>query len=130
MQPGNPGDPGNLGAFGQQVPPQGLEGLQNLQAALVQAQQLQQQLMEAQKQITESEVTGQAGGGLVEVTINGQGKVQSVRIDPSLVDPGDVETLQDLVVAAFTSAAENLQARAKEILGPLAAAARPPQQGQ
>jgi len=131
MQPGNPGDPGNLGAFGQQVPPQGgqaLQGLQGLQAALAQAQQLQQQLLEAQKQIAEAEVQGSAGGGLVQVTLNGHGKAVAVSIDPSVVDPSDVETLQDLILGAFTDALENMQEMAKTILGPLAAAARPPQQ--
>ena len=65
---------------------------------------------------------GQAGGGLVEVTLNGQGKVVAVRIDPSVVDPNDVETLQDLVIGALDDAAENMRDTVKTILGPLATA--------
>ena len=107
MQPGiPPGNPGNIGPFGQPVPPPGLQGLQDLQAALVAAQQMQQQLVEAQKQIAATQVQGQAGGGLVEATLNGQGQVVSIRIDPQVVDPGDVETLQDLLVVALGDAAE------------------------
>ncbi|MGI9125731.1 MAG: YbaB/EbfC family nucleoid-associated protein, partial [Mycobacterium sp.] len=67
-----PGDPGQLGTFGQAVPPQ---GVQDLQAALAKAAQMQQALMEAQRQIAETEATGQAGGGLVKVTLNGSGQV-------------------------------------------------------
>ena len=124
-----PGDPGDLGAFGLQVPPQqqlspeAVQGLQQLQAALVQAHQMQHQLMEAQQQIAATQVTGQAGGGLVEVTLNGSGEIVGIRIDPQVVNPDDVETLQDLVVGALTNAAENMRETVKEILGPLAAAA-------
>ncbi len=132
-----PGDPGDLGAFGLQVPPpqqqlspEAVQGLQQLQAALMQAHQMQHQLMEAQQRIVATQVTGQAGGGLVEVTLNGSGEVLAVRIDPQVADPNDVETLQDLVVGAFTNAAETMRETAKEILGPLAAAAGQQQPGQ
>ena len=71
-----PGDPGDLGAFGLQVPPQqpqlppeAVEGLQQLQAALVQAHQMQHALMDAQQQIATTQVEGQAGGGLVRVAL-------------------------------------------------------------
>lgn len=128
-----PGDPGDLGAFGVQVPqqqisPEAVQGLQQLQAALVQAHQMQHKLMEAQQQIAATQVSGQAGGGLVEVTLNGSGEILAIRIDPQVVDPNDVETLQDLVVGAMTNAAENMRATVKEILGPLAAAAEQQQQ--
>ena len=126
MQPSiNSGDPADLSAF--RRPAQ--QGLPELQAALAQAQQMQQQLLAAQKQIAETEVRGQAGNGLVEVSLNGHGQVTAVRIDPSVVDPADVETLQDLVVGALADAAENMKETVKTILGPLAAATRPPQPG-
>jgi DNA-binding YbaB/EbfC family protein len=83
---------------------------------------MQQHLVVAQQQIAQTQVQGQAGGGLVEVTLNGQGKVVAVRIDPSVVDPNDVETLQDLVIGALDDAAENMRDTVKTILGPLAAA--------
>ena len=124
-----PGDPGDLGAFGLQVPrqqvsPEAAQGLQQLQAALVQAHMMQHKLMEAQQQIAVTEVTGQAGGGLVQVTLNGNGEVLGIHIDPQVVNPDDVETLQDLVVGALTDAAANMRETVKEILGPLAAAAQ------
>ena len=90
------------------------------QAALAQAQQVQQQLQEAQKKIAGSEVTGQAGGGLVTVTLSGGGKVTAVGIDRSVVDPDDVETLQDLVVGAFEDATREMVDLVKLHLGPLA----------
>ena len=124
MQPGiQPGDPGHLGAFGQQVPPQ---GIQDLQTALAKAAQMQQALIEAQKQIAETQVSGQAGGGLVEVTLNGNGQVIAVRIAPQVVDPNDVETLQDLVVGALQDAAQTMRETVKTILGPVAAASGRP----
>ncbi len=127
-----PGDPGDLGAFGlqvpqQQVPPEAVQGLQQLQAALVQAHQMQHKLMEAQQQIAATQVEGESGGGLVKVTLNGEGQVIAVRIDPQVVDPNDVETLEDLVVAALTNAADNMRETVKTILGPLAAASGQPQ---
>lgn len=121
-----PGDPGNLTAFGAQVPPQmpaeAVEGLQQLQAALVQAHMMQHQLMEAQQRIAETEVRGEAGGGLVEVYLNGSGELLALRIDPQVVDPNDVETLQDLIIAAITNAGDNMRETVKDILGPLAEA--------
>ncbi len=130
-----PGDPGDLGAFGlqvpqQQVPPEAAQAVQQLQAALVQAHMMQHKLMEAQQQIAVTEVTGQAGGGLVQVTLNGNGQVLGIHIDPQVVNPDDVETLQDLIVGALTNAAENMRETVKEILGPLAAAAQQQQPGQ
>lgn len=123
MQPGNPGDPE---AFRRQADQLRQQAIPDLQAALAQAQQMQQQLLEAQKRIAETEVQGQAGGGLVEVTLDGNGRVKSVRIDPKVVDPDDVETLQDLIVGALTDAGENMRETVKTILGPLAAAAGRP----
>jgi DNA-binding YbaB/EbfC family protein len=130
-----PGDPGDLGAFGLQVPqqqvtPQAAQVVQQLQAAMAQAHMMQHKLMEAQQQIAATEVSGQAGGGLVQVTLNGTGEVLGIRIDPQVVNPDDVETLQDLVVGALTDAAETMRATVKEILGPLAAAAQQQQPGQ
>lgn len=125
-----PGDPGSLGAFGQQVPqqvpPEAVQGLQQLQAALVQAHQMQHALQHAQEQIAQTEVTGSAGGGLVQVCLNGTGEVGWVWIDPQVVNPHDVETLQDLIVAALHNAAENMRDTVKQILGPLAAASGRP----
>lgn len=87
---------------------------------LAQAQQMQQKLMDAQQQLANSEVHGQAGGGLVRVTVKGNGQVVAVRIDPKVVDPQDVETLQDLLVGALADASGQVSKLAQQRLGPLA----------
>ncbi|RWR26386.1 YbaB/EbfC family nucleoid-associated protein, partial [Mycobacterium tuberculosis] len=87
---------------------------------LAQAQQVQQQLMEAQEALANAEVHGQAGGGLVQVTVKGSGEVVSVQIDPKVVDPDDVETLQDLIVGALSDASKQVTIMAQSRLGPLA----------
>ena len=91
-----------------------------MSALVAQAQQMQQQLMEAQEQLAAAEVQGQAGGGLVKVSMKGSGEVVAVSIDPKVVDPDDVETLQDLIVGAVADAAKQVTAMAQSRLGPLA----------
>ncbi len=91
-----------------------------MSALLAQAQQMQQKLMEAQQQLANAEVHGQAGGGLVKVTVKGSGEVVAVQIDPKVVDPGDVETLQDLIVGAMGDASKQVTRMAQERLGALA----------
>jgi len=95
-------------------------GQPDMSALLAQAQEVQQKLMEAQEQLANSEVHGQAGGGLVQVTMKGSGEVVAVAIDPKVVDPDDVETLQDLIVGAHADAARQVTLLAQERLGPLA----------
>ena len=96
-----------------------------MSALLAQAQQVQQQLMEAQEALANSEVHGQAGGGLVQVTMKGSGEVVGIRIDPKVVNPDDVETLQDLVVGALADSARQFTILAQTHLGPLAGQAAP-----
>src|SRR3954447_10077994 len=91
----------------------------NMQQLMKQAQQMQQQLMAAQDQLAEAEVDGSAGGGLVRATMTGAGELTAVSIDPKVVDPNDVETLQDLVVAAVRDAAGNAADLAQQKMGPL-----------
>lgn len=80
---------------------------------------MQQQLMAAQQELSVTTVEGQAGGGLVKVTGTGDGQVQSVTIDPKVVDPEDVETLQDLVLGALSDLTNNTAALAQQKMGPL-----------
>ena len=87
---------------------------------LKQAQQMQQQLVAAQEELAQREVTGSAGGGLVTATMTGSGDVTAITIAPSAVDPDDLETLQDLVVAAVRDAKREADARAASAMGPLA----------
>ncbi|QLL07221.1 YbaB/EbfC family nucleoid-associated protein [Mycobacterium vicinigordonae] len=93
---------------------------------LAQAQQMQQKLLEAQQQLANSEVHGQAGGGLVQVVVKGSGEVIGVKIDPKVVDPNDIETLQDLIVGAMGDASKQVTRMAQERLGALAGGMRPP----
>jgi DNA-binding YbaB/EbfC family protein len=84
--------------------------------------QLQQTLAKAQAELAETEVTGTAGGGLVTVTMTASGEFRAVKIDPKAVDPEDVETLEDLVLAAVHNAAEAGRAMTEEKMGPLTGA--------
>jgi len=94
-------------------------GQPNLQQLMKQAQKMQQQLATAQAELAEAEVTGTAGGGLITVTMTASGDFRSVKIDPTAVDPDDVETLEDLVLAAIHNATEAARAMTEEKMGPL-----------
>ncbi len=74
-------------------------------------QQVQGRLTQMQTELAQQTVSGSAGGGMVTVTADGRGQVQSIKIDPSVVGDGDVEMLEDLVVAAITDA----QRKAEEV---------------
>lgn len=76
------------------------------QGQMRQLEQLQSQLLAAQEALGEETVTATVGGGAVSVTMTGHQEVRSVVIDPQVVDPEDVEMLQDLIVAAFNEALE------------------------
>lgn len=91
-----------------------------MQALMQQAAQMQAQLMAAQQELAEAEVVGSAGGGLVEVTMSGSGEITAVRIEPKAVDPEDLESLQDLVVAAVRDASRQVAELTSTTMGPLA----------
>src|SRR3954454_15257835 len=91
----------------------------NMQQLMKQAQEMQQQLMSAQEELADLEVEGHAGGGLVRATMSGSGELRSIVIDPQAVDPADIETLQDLVVAAVRDAARSASELTQEKMGPL-----------
>jgi DNA-binding YbaB/EbfC family protein len=92
----------------------------NIQKMMQEAQKLQSQLQEkmaaAQEQLAEEHVEGSAGGGLVTVALNGHKELISVSIKPEAVDPEDVETLEDLVFAAFQGALSAAEARSAEVM--------------
>lgn len=88
---------------------------------LQQAQQMQQQMEEAQRALGEQKVTGTAGGGLVTATVTGLGELVDLKISPEAVDPQDTETLADLVIAAVQAANEQAERLQKDKLGPLGA---------
>lgn len=87
---------------------------------LAQAQAMQQQLMQAQQELADTEVEGTAGGGLVTATTNGSGELLRLEIKPEACDPDDTESLADLVVAAVRDAGSKTQALAAAKLGPVA----------
>jgi|EndMetStandDraft_6_1072998.scaffolds.fasta_scaffold73997_1 DNA-binding YbaB/EbfC family protein len=120
-----PGEIPNLEGFRERAEEMRDQLMPGLQAALAQAQEMQQKLMEAQAALAAAEVHGQAGGGLVQVTMKGSGEVSGVQIDPKVVDPSDVETLQDLIVGAIADAARQFAILAQTHLGPLAGQAAP-----
>lgn len=95
-------------------------GQPDMAMIMQQAQRMQEQLIAAQAELASAEVTGQAGNGLVQVTMTAAGDVRTVRIDPKVVDPEDVDTLQDLVVGALHDAARAAQQLQAEKMGPLA----------
>jgi nucleoid-associated protein EbfC len=86
----------------------------NIQQMMKQAQQMQERL---QKQMADLRVEGNAGGGMVIVTINGAKQVQSIRIDPEVVSKDDVEMLQDLILAAINDAQRKADDELKRNLG-------------
>ncbi|WP_116247481.1 YbaB/EbfC family nucleoid-associated protein [Nocardiopsis sp. FIRDI 009] len=95
----------------------------DMQALLQQAQQMQQQLVEAQQALDEAEVEGTSGGGLVKVKLNGRGQVEDITVAPEAVDPGDAaetaQTVADLVLAAIRDAESQVERLQQEKMGPL-----------
>ena len=94
-------------------------GQPNLQQLMKQAQKMQRDLAVAQEELAATVVTGQAAGGLVTVTMTGGKQLESVTLDPTVVDPADVETLQDLLVVAFRDAARAADDLAAQMVGPM-----------
>jgi DNA-binding YbaB/EbfC family protein len=82
-----------------------------------QIQRLQEQMLQTQEALGEETVSVSAGGGVIEVVMSGHQRVESITIDPEVVDPEDVEMLQDLIIAAVNEAIERSQAMAAERLG-------------
>ena len=91
----------------------------NMQQLMKQAQKMQQQMIAAQEELASAQVQGTAGGGLVTATVTGAGEVVSLKISPEAVDPDDVESLEDLVVAALHDAARAAQELSAQRMGPL-----------
>jgi DNA-binding YbaB/EbfC family protein len=91
-----------------------------MMALLQQAQQVQQQLADAQQRLAETTVTGSAGGGLVTATVTGTGELTGLTISPEAVDPDDTETLADLVLAAVRDATHSAEELQQQAMGPLA----------
>jgi DNA-binding YbaB/EbfC family protein len=78
--------------------------MKNIGQLMKQAQAMQSRMAEMQAELERIEMAGQAGGGMVRITLNGKGEMRAVKIDPKLLDPAEVEVLEDLILAAAKDA--------------------------
>ena len=88
-----------------------------MQKLLKQAQQMQKKFQAAQEDLKNKEFTGQAGGGMVSVTVDGAGTVKSIDINPEILDPEDVELVEDMVLSAIQAASEKADENQSEAFG-------------
>jgi len=102
---------GNFRNFG------GFGGGGNMQSLMKQAQMMQQQMQKKQEELENSEVEASAGGGMVEVKMTGKKKLVSIKIKKEVVDPDDVEMLEDLVTAAVSEALNKADQLESETMG-------------
>jgi DNA-binding YbaB/EbfC family protein len=91
-------------------------GMGNL---MKQAQQMQQKMMKLQEEIAQKTLDASVGGGMVTVTVNGKSEVLRIKIEPQVVDPNDVEMLEDLIVAGVNEALRKAQEMMAEEMGKL-----------
>ncbi|AQS89796.1 MULTISPECIES: YbaB/EbfC family nucleoid-associated protein [Gluconobacter] len=90
--------------------------MKNLAGLMKQASQMQAKMEAAQSNLASLVVDGSAGAGLVTVKLTGKGEMRDLKIDPQLADPTDIETLQDLIVAAYTDAKAKAEAASSEAM--------------
>ena len=95
------------------------KGFGNMGNMMKQAQKLQKQMLEMQEELAKKTVEGSSGGGMVKVIANGQQDILEVKIDPEVVDPGDIELLEDLIVAAIANARDNAKSMMEAEMGKL-----------
>jgi len=95
--------------------------MKNLGQLMKQAQEMQEKMGSFQESLAELNVSGSAGGGMVMVSLNGKGEMRSLKLDPNLIDPSEMEILEDLVVAAHNDAKMKLeqliQEKTSEMMG-------------
>jgi hypothetical protein len=96
--------------------PGGKKGMQDL---IKQAKKMQQDLAKAQEELANKIVEGSAGGGMVKVEMNGKNQIVSLKIDKEVVDPEDVEMLEDLIIAAINEAQEKITQTSQDELSKL-----------
>ncbi|MBF0887753.1 MULTISPECIES: YbaB/EbfC family nucleoid-associated protein [Gluconobacter] len=90
--------------------------MKNLAGLMKQASQMQAKMEAAKSNLASLVVDGSAGAGLVTVKLTGKGEMRDLKIDPQLADPTDIETLQDLIVAAYTDAKAKAEAASSEAM--------------
>jgi DNA-binding YbaB/EbfC family protein len=84
---------------------------------LQQAQEMQGRFQKIQEELQQMTVTGSAGGGMVVADVTGTGQLKKIKLDPSVVNPADIEMLEDLVTVAISDAQQKAQAAAQEQMG-------------
>ena len=94
-------------------------GGKNMQQLMKQAQKMQQEMMKSQEELENKTFQASAGGGMVKVEMNGKHEVISLKIDPQVVDPEDVEMLEDLILAAIQEVSTAVSEASNESMGKL-----------
>lgn len=92
-------------------------GPQNMQGLMRQAQKMQEDMAQAKDELAAKEYEIKAGGGMVTLTITGEKEIKNLEIAPEVVDPDDIETLADILTAAFNEAIKRVDADAEEVMG-------------
>ncbi len=93
--------------------------MNNMNQLMKQAQKMQAKVMQAQKELAETEFSGQAAGDMVVITLNGAMDLQGVKLKPELLEDIEIDELEDMLVAAFRDAQEAVRKASDEKLGPL-----------
>ena len=88
--------------------------MKNLGQLMKQAQEMQAKMAEMQEKLEYIEVDGNAGGGMVAITLNGKGEIRRIKIDPALAKPDEMEILEDLIAAAHGDAKTKLEVKVQE----------------
>ena len=88
--------------------------MKNIGQLMKQAQAMQEKMAEMQSQLEAVEMTGAAGGGMVQLTLNGKSDMKRIKLDKTLLDPAEVDVLEDLIVAAFNDARQKVAAHAEQ----------------
>ena len=97
----------------------GRGGMGNMSQMIKQAQAMQAKMMQAQEELKQARVEGSAGGGMVSATVNGQGELVSLKLTPEVVNPDDIEMLEDLILAAVSDAANKAREMMESRMGAL-----------
>jgi len=87
--------------------------MKNLAGLMKQAQEMQDRMQEMQAKLETLEIEGSSGAGMVSVVLNGKGELRRIALDPKIVDPSDVEMLQDLIIAAHADAKRKAEAHSQ-----------------
>ena len=94
-----------------------MRGMGNMQNMMKQMQKMQKKMAEAQEELGEKRIEGTAGGGMVTVTVSGHKEILEVKIKPEVVDPDDIEMLEDLVLAATNDALKKAEELSASTMG-------------